>query len=183
MDDTTRMLYADLVSTDKEKQNASYYGLMEATEKPVDWAYEVWGTLVAYLKHPDNHVRAIAAQVLANLAKSDPDGHIFNDFAALFSMTHDERFVTARHALQAMWKIGVVGEKQRALLLEAFEHRFHDCAAEKNCTLIRYDILQGMRRVFDHTGEQAVRAKALALIDTEPDVKYRKKYASVWKNS
>jgi hypothetical protein len=29
------------------------------------------------------------------------------DFPALFDVVADERFVTARHALQAMWKVGL----------------------------------------------------------------------------
>jgi len=31
-------------------------------------------------------------------------------------------------------------------------------------------------------GNEAVKAKALALDETEPDLKYRKKYATLWKS-
>jgi hypothetical protein len=87
--------------------------LLEATQTPVNWAYEVWDDLVRDLADEDNHVRAIAAQLLCNLAKSDPRGRILYDFDALLSMTRDERFVTARHSLQVIWKGGVAGERQR----------------------------------------------------------------------
>ena len=41
------------------------------TSQPVDWADDVWEEVVANLTHKDNHNRAIAAQVLCNLARSD----------------------------------------------------------------------------------------------------------------
>jgi hypothetical protein len=43
--------------------------------------------------------RAIAAQVLCNLAKSDPKNRMAKDFQALLNVTKDERFVTARRVL------------------------------------------------------------------------------------
>ena len=154
---------------------------MEATEKPVDWAYDVWGAMVASLTHKDNHVRAIAAQVLCNLAKSDPDKRIFKDFAALLAVTKDERFVTARHCLQNLWKIGAAGKEQQTLLLDGLERRYNECITEKNCTLIRYDIIVDLRNLYDVVKDEAIKDKALAWIETEADAKYRKKYAGVWK--
>ncbi len=106
---------------------------------------------------------------------------MLTDLDALMIVTKDARFVTARHCLQSLWKVGGAGEAQRLRLIEALEHRFSECAAEKNCTLIRYDIVQSLRNVYDQAGDEAVKAAALALIETEPDVKYRKKYAGVWK--
>jgi hypothetical protein len=94
----------------------------------------------------------------------------------------DERFVTARHCMQALWKVGAAGKKQRKLLVESLEGRFRECIAEKNCTLIRYDIVQSLRNVYDAVGDEAVKAKALELIEREADLKYRKKYASLWRN-
>jgi hypothetical protein len=95
-------------------------------------------------------------------------------------VTKDERFVTARHCLQALWKIGLAGEKQRVRLLDGLDTRFRECAAEKNGTLIRYDIVQDMRHLYDQVKDERIREQALALIETEPDLKYRKKYAGVW---
>ena len=126
-------------------------------------------------------MRAIAGQVLSNLAKSDPEKRIFKDFDKLLAVTKDERFVTARHIMQSLWKIGVVGKEQQQLLMKGLESRFNECISEKNCTLIRYDILQSMRNVYDAVHDETIRQKALALIETEADVKYRKKYATLWK--
>jgi len=51
-----------------------------------------------------------------------------------------------------------------------------------NCTLIRYDILVVLRRVYDAVdGDEHLRSIAEQLIATEEDAKYRKKYATVWR--
>jgi hypothetical protein len=181
MDETIRTHLDNLDTTDRDLQNEAFFALIEATDKPVDWAYDVWDDLVVMLKHKDNHQRAIAAQVLCNLAKSDPENRMLKDFAALLAVTKDERFVTARHCMQALWKVGVAGKPQQQILVDGLSRRFNECITEKNCTLIRYDIVQSLRNVYDAVNDEGVREKALAMIDTEEDSKYRKKYASLWK--
>lgn len=181
MDKTTQTQLANLWSEDRSLQTKAFFYIQTATDKPVDWAYTVWDELVENLHHPDNHNRAIAAQILCNLAKSDPDARILKGFAALLAVTRDERFVTARHCLQALWKVGAAGEKQKKKLVAGLEQRFRECLTEKNCTLIRYDIIQDLRQLYEVTGDERVKAKALALTETEEDVKYRRKYARVWR--
>lgn len=171
----------DIYSDDREVQGKAYRELLEATEIPVGWAYEAWDELVNGLKHKDNHVRSIAAQLLCNLSKSDPEKKILKDFEALLAVTRDERFVTARHTLQVLWKVGLAGQEQQQRLVEGLERRFKECAAEKNCTLIRYDILEGLQKLYDAVGDETIKGKALRLIETEGDAKYRKKYATVWR--
>jgi hypothetical protein len=141
----------------------------------------VWDDLLKALTHKDNRLRSIASQLLCNLAKSDPKGRILKDFDALLAVTRDEKFVTARHCLLSLWKIGLVGENQKRRVVEGLAGRFEDCAGEKNCTLIRFDIVSGLRRLYDQVKDEAIQAKALELIETEPDPKYRKKYAGEWK--
>jgi hypothetical protein len=181
MDKTIRAYLDNIRSDDGQLQNKAYSELMKITEAPVGWAYEAWDELLDGLTHKDNHVRAISAQLLANLAKSDPKGRMLKNFEALLAVTKDERFVTARHCLQSLWKVGVAGKKQRTILLAGFTRRFEECVTEKNGTLIRYDIIQGLRNLYNATTAEQVKAIALALIETETDVKYRKKYASVWR--
>jgi hypothetical protein len=181
MDSKIRKHLDNLRSEERELQNQAFFYILEATEKPVDWAYEVWDELVEGLRHKDNHVRAISAQCLCNLAKSDPENRMQKDFPALMAVTKDERFVTARHCLQSIWKVGASGEKMRKVVVDAFADRFRDCASEKNCTLIRYDIIQGLRNLYDEVKDEKIKEKALELIKTEEDLKYRKKYASVWR--
>jgi hypothetical protein len=181
MDETTQLHINNIWSKDKALQNTAYTYLMAATEIPVVWAYEVWDELLAGLRDKDNHVRAITAQVLSNLAKSDPEMRMLHDFAALLAVTKDERFVTARHCLQSLWKVGLAGEEQQKVCVDGLEQRFHECSTEKNCTLIRYDIIQDLRSMYDAVNDERIREKALALIETEEDLKYRKKYATLWR--
>ena len=181
MDKLTRTHLDNIRSKDKELQNKAYFYILNVTEKPVDWAYDVWDEMVAGLTHDDNHVRAIAAQVLCNLAKSDPRERILQDFDALLEVTKDDRFVTARHCMQALWKVGVAGKKQQKIYMDGLEQRFHECITEKNCTLIRYDILQSLRNVYDAVKDEKIKGKALELLETEEDLKYRKKYATLWR--
>ena len=158
--------------------------ILDVTDKPVDWAYDVWDEILATLRHKDNHQRAIAAQILCNLAKSDPKSRMLEDFDALLAVTRDERFVTARHSLQALWKVGMAGKKQQQKLIEGLAGRFRECITEKNCTLIRYDIIQSLRNVYDAAAvkDEKIKEKALELIETEEDLKYRKKYATLWRS-
>lgn len=181
MDTSIRIQLDNIYSQDRDLQNRAYYAVMEATDQPVDWAYEVWDELVQALTHKDNHVRAIAAQVLCNLAKSDPEQRMLKDFPALLAVTKDAKFVTGRHTMQAIWKVGLAGEAQRQLLVAGLEQRFDECVREKNRTLIRYDILEGLRNLYDEVQDDAIKTKALALIETETDSKYRKKYSGVWR--
>lgn len=173
--------FDDLWSGDRELQNKAFHHVIEVTNSRVDWADEAWDDLMKNLSHKDNHNRAIAAQVLCNLAKSDSKNRMLKDFSALFAVTRDERFVTARHCMQALWKVGASGKKQQKLLVDALEGRFKDCVTEKNCTLIRYDIIQSLRNLYDAAKDEKVKAAALAWIEAEDDLKYRKKYASLWR--
>lgn len=182
MNKTIQTHLDNLWSEDRALQNQAFVYILKVTDKPVDWAYDVWDTLKKNLSHPDNHNRAIAAQVLCNLAKSDPQTRLLKDFNALLAITRDERFVTARHCLQSLWKVGVAGPKQQKRLVDGLARRFKECLTEKNCTLIRYDICQSLRNVYDVVKDEKIRRKALELIETETDPKYRKKYATLWKS-
>ncbi len=181
VDKTIRTHLDNIRSQDRELQNEAFFFLLEATATQVDWAYEAWDELLAGLTHKDNHVRAIAAQLLCNLARSDPRKRLLKDFPLLLAVTKDERFVTARHCLQTLWKIGLAGEDQRQMLMDGLEQRFHECITEKNCTLIRYDIIQALKNLYGEVPHEKIKQKAWELIETEEDLKYRKKYAGVWR--
>ena len=150
--------------------------LLKETEKPVAWAYEAWDELVSSLIHKNNRTRAIAAQVLCSLAKSDPKKRILKEFPALLAVTKDERFVTARHCLQSLWKVGAAGQEQQELLVTGLEKRFQECVSEKNGRLIRSDIIQALRDLFEATRDIEIFTKAKTLIVSETDIKYRSKY-------
>ncbi|MGK5519144.1 hypothetical protein ACSNN9_07275 [Micromonospora sp. URMC 107] len=173
--------YADAWGTDRTRQNAAYTALMEATSEPVPWADDVWDDLVGHLGDADNHNRAIAAQLLCNLAARHPSERILRDLDALVAVSRDERFVTARHALRSLWKIGLAGESQRHAVVAALARRYREAADEKNGTLVRSDIVEGLRHLHDAVGDPAVERTARELIDAEADPKYQRKYRGHWR--
>lgn len=181
MDKTIRAHLDNIRSTDAQLQDKAYMSLMQETENLVDWAYEAWDELVEGLTDKDNHVRAICGQLLGNLGKSDPKGRMQKDFDKLLAVTKDERFVTARHTMQNIWKAGLGGKKAEQLVIKGLEKRYHECVSEKNGRLIRYDILVSMRNLYNATASSEIKEKALELIELEQDVKNKKKYATVWK--
>jgi hypothetical protein len=181
MDKSIRVQLDNIRSEDGEVQNKAYYFLMEKTEKPVDWAYEAWDELVEGLTHKDNHVRAITSQILTHLAKSDPKARMLKDFDKLLNVTKDERFVTARHCMQSLWKVAVVGRKQQAMYMDGLSKRFKECVTEKNAKLIRYDIVVSLRNVYNKVKDESIRENALALIESETDLKNKKKCIGVWR--
>ncbi len=170
-----------LRSDDADIRYQAFLALLQAAKAPVDWAYEVWDELLDHTRSKNNHLRTIAVQLLCQLAKSDPKQRILKDFPKLMAVTHDEKFVTAHHSLQALWKIGLAGKKQQKFLLAGLVARYDECVTEKNGTLIRYDIVESMRKLYDVNQDEAIRTQALAMIEQEADLKYRKKYAGVWK--
>jgi len=176
-----RSLFAERESPDRSEAYEAFVGLMALAEKPVEWSYEVWDPMVADLSHRDGHKRAFAAQMLARLAISDPENRIRRDFAALTAVTRDEKTVTARHALQSIWRVGLAGPDRRALVVDALAKRFGECSSEKNGSLVRTDVLTALGRLFRATGDPSIEARAEKLIASERDEKARKKQASSWK--
>ena len=181
MHSTIQTYFANLNNEDKQVQYEAFMQLLAAIEVEVDWAYEVWDELVAGLTSSDNHTRSRYAQLLAGLAISDPEKRILTDFSKLWQVTKDPKTVTARHSLQAIWKVGLAGEEQKALVMNHFMERFTMCEGEKNYTLVRFDIIQAMRNLYEHVQDEMIKEKALELINQEDDVKYQRKYAKVWK--
>ena len=180
MEEATRRNLEIIHSADRQLQNQAFQDLIEETNSPVTWAYDAWEGLLQDLKHRDNHVRSIAAQLLSNLAKSDPQKRMLNDFTSLLAVTKDAKFVTARHKMQSLWKVGSAVPEQRVMFIERLSERFDECMSEKNGTLIHCDIIVGFRQLYDAVDDEAVKLNALELIETEEDLKYRKKYAGVW---
>jgi len=67
------------------------------------------------------------------------------------------------------------------MFIDRLSGRFAECINEKDGTLIRYDIIVGFRQLYEATGDAGVKTRALELVETEEDQKYRRKYADVWK--
>lgn len=48
-------------------------------------------------------------------------------------------------------------------------------------SLPRFDMIQGLKNLFDQLQEEDIKKIAMDLIEKEEDLKYRTKYLSVWK--
>ncbi|MHC1782012.1 MAG: hypothetical protein AB9891_04470 [Anaerolineaceae bacterium] len=183
MEPIVRINVDSIESADREVQHQAFHYLLEAANRPVEWSYEVWDEMVAGLASPDNRVRAITAQLLCSLAKnSDPQKKILKDLPQLMAVTKDPRFVTARHTLQAIWKVGAAGEEQKQMLMQALTDRYTSCVGEKNYMLIRYDIIASLKKLYDEIRDEKIRFLALKLIGMEEDPKNHRKNMSLWKN-
>lgn len=170
-------LFSNLTERDRDIQYKSYEELLKIMQEPVDWTYSVWEQLVQTLIYKNGHVRASAAQFLCALAaKSDPEERVLEDFLKIWAVTYDEETVTARHTLQAIWKIGLAGQVQRDLVVSYLAKRYQTCLDEKHPTLIRYDIIVSFKKLFDATNDPKLLEIAQRLIGEEEDVKSKKKY-------
>lgn len=179
-------LFDDRATGDAARSYPAFCALMALAEKPVPWAYAVWDDLVAGLASPDNHQRAFAAQLLARLALSDPEGRMLTDFDAVAGVMRDERFVTARHTVQSIWRVGLAGAAQRDLVLAALETWFQGCVTHKNMGLIRTDIVTSLGHLAAALGAEhgaAVEHMADTLMAAEPDEKARKKQKAAWRKA
>jgi hypothetical protein len=181
MDEVLKEAFAKSKSKDKQESYKAYLYILEVTEQQVDWAYEVWDDLLEGLTDKDNHQRSRAAQYLANLAKSDPENRMLADLPKLWEVTKDEKFVTARHSLQAIWKVGLAAAPQKDRIMAYMVDRFKNGTAEKNYTLIRFDIIQNMKHLYDQSGDEEIRETAMDLMEIVEDEKYQKKYKRVWR--
>lgn len=181
MEKDIEVLFEQSATGDKDTRFQAYEQLIVMTDHPVDWAYEVWDELVERLVHSDPHQRSRATQYLAGLAKSDPENRMLNDFPKLWNVTYDEKTVTARHSLQAIWKVGLAGPLQREWIIQYFTERFAACESEKHPTMIRGDLLEGLRKLYDASGDEQLCETAHKLIESIEDAKYHKKYTAIWK--
>ncbi|UED80048.1 hypothetical protein FH508_0022210 [Lysinibacillus sp. CD3-6] len=170
-------LFSNLAERDREIEYESYRKLIKIMQEPVDWTYAVWEQLIKALTYTDGHARARAAQFLCALAaKSDPEERVLDDFLKIWAVTYDEKTLTARHALQAIWQIGLAGQVQRDLIVSYLAKRFQTCIDEKQPSRIRYDIIVSFKKLFDATNDHNLLDIAKRLIDEEQDMKYKKKY-------
>jgi hypothetical protein len=62
----------DLRSSDKDRQNRAFQSLLQATQPPVERAYEVWNELLGMLTDGDNRQRSIAHRSSATWQRATP---------------------------------------------------------------------------------------------------------------
>lgn len=185
MDVETAIAYVGaLRASDRTTQGTAFDALSEATSTHVPWAREVWDELVDGLAADDNRQRSICAQLLANLAAhSDPDARILADLDRLGAVMRDERFVTARHATQAFWRVGLGGDAQAEAVIDVLSTRFRDCVGEKNAALVRTDIATALGHLDGACASAAITSAVESLLAEEPDEGARRKQAAAWRKA
>ena len=121
---------------------------MKIMQEPVDWTYAVWEQLIKALTYNNGYSRARAAQILCALAaKSDPEERVLEDFLKIWAVTYDDQYATARHALQAIWKIGQAGQVQRDLVVSYLAKRFQTCIDENSHLLFARILLCHLKAI------------------------------------
>ena len=170
-------LLSNLNEHDRDLQYKSYEELMKIIKEPVDWTYSVWEQLIKALTYQNAYVRAQAAQILCALAAtSDPEERVLEDFMKIWAITYDEEAFAAIQSLQSIWQIGLAGQVQRDLVVSHLARRFHSCVDEKQPTVIRYEIIVALKKMFDKTDDSKLLNITKNLIEKEQDLKLQKKY-------
>lgn len=170
-------LLSNLTEHDRHIQFRSYEELIKIIKEPVDWTYSVWEQLIKALTYNNAYVRAQAVQILCALAaKSDPEERVLEDFMKIWAITYDEEEVAAIQSLQSIWQIGLAGQVQRDLVVSHLARRFYTCVDEKQLTVIRYEIIVALKKMFDKTDDRKLITIANNLIEKEQDMKSKRKY-------
>lgn len=179
MDRNLMETYENLASKDDSVRMKALKTFLEATRKKVDWVDEVWDELIDRLEAENSYQRSIAIKVLCSLAKSVSEERLEAVLDSLLAHTGDEKFVTSRQCLQSIWKVAATSEQIREKVLRHLEGRFADCVQGKHYNLIRQDILQSIRNLYDCTGDTGVLRLAQELAARETEEKYLKKYKAI----
>lgn len=93
----------------------------------------------------------------------------------MFARTKDEKFITSRQTLQAIWKTATT-KPNRDKVIKHLEKRFTECEKEKHFNLLRQDVIRSFMSLYQETKDETLLSKVQALIAKEKDAKYRKQY-------
>lgn len=172
---------SNLGSTDDKIRYEALQAILGITEEKVDWVYEVWDDLLRKLDDENSYQRSIAVMVLCNLAESDVENRLEGSLDRLLAHTKDEKFITSRQCIQNIWKVGVANKRTRKRIIEYLEKRFRECADEAHYNLLRLDMIQAIRYLYDAEKDDVLLAEARELLAEEKEEKYRKKYEAALK--
>ena len=158
MDKKIKELMTDQKSSDDKTR------ILGLTDKKVDWTYDVWDELFKMLEHENSFHRSIAIKVISNLAKSDTEDRIYHSLGLLLANTKDDKFITSRIWLKSIWKVAAASRKSRKKVLTRGGKRFRECSNGKHYNLLRTDIIQSIRLLYDAERNQVLLTLAQTLI-------------------
>lgn len=179
MDNELMRRFNELSSKDDNIRMEALHTILHMTDEKVDWVYEVWEDLLQKLVDENSYQRSIAIMVLCNLAKSDGENRMSEVINRLLSHTRDEKFITSRQCLQNVWKVAVVNPALKDKVIVHLEEQYINCTGDKHYNLIRQDIIQSLKFIFDADGDEMLLAKLQKLLQLENDLKNRKKYGQI----
>ena len=117
--------------------------------------------------------------MICNLAKSDTQNRLSYCLDLLLAHSRDEKFITSRQRIQNIWKVAAARAQTRGKILNHLEERFRECTNEKHYNLIRADVIQSIRSIYDATQDPALLNRAQILIMEEKEKKYLKKLMAI----
>ncbi len=181
MDKDVKECIGNLESTDDKVRLNALQTLLKLTEDKVDWVYDIWDDLLQKLNHENSYQRSIAIMVLCNLAKSDTENRISVSLNLLLAHTKDDKFITSRQCIQNIWKVATTSEQTQKRVLTHLEKRFRECIEENHYNLLRQDIIQSIRLLYENEKDDILLTRAQELVREEKEEKHRKKYEAILK--
>jgi hypothetical protein len=177
-------LFRDLESKDDKIRYPAFKKLQEVTEKKVTWIYDKWFTLTEKLESDNSHQRTIGLTLLANLSKSDEELWIAKIIDKYLEHFDDEKFITARLCIQAVWKIALVNDRLRRKIINSLEQSYwRNIHLKTHGNLIRQDIVASLDQIFQNTKDKEVINLVLRIAAEETDDKIIKKLNALVKKS
>jgi hypothetical protein len=101
---------------------------------------------------------------------------------SLLKHTRDEKFITSRQCLQNIWKIALVNPVLKEKVVTHLEEQYITCKEDKHYNLIREDIIQSLKNIYDGYKDPSLLETIKKLIQSETDLKYRKKLELIVNN-
>jgi len=104
--DTTDIHF--LVQALAEKDDTIRYNaflLLQANSRQFPFTYEYWGELEKKLESPNSYQRSIGLMLIAENVRWDKDGKFGKTLSKYLSCYMDEKFITARQAIQGLANI------------------------------------------------------------------------------
>jgi hypothetical protein len=175
-------LFEALQSKDDKIRYPAFKRLLEITENPVDWVYDKWYPLTEKLHSDNSYQRTIGFILLVNLSKSDKEGRIVDLLMDLLEFTDDEKFITARQAIQNIWKIPAGHVELEMKVIQHLENAWlENVHLVTHGNLIKQDIIVSLNTIYKANGKGAIKELITKLINQETDDKFIKKLKQLTK--
>jgi hypothetical protein len=177
-------LFEDLLSKNNKIRFAAFKEVHALTDKKVIWIYDRWFELVEKISSENSYQRTIGLTLLANLCKSDDENRFSKIIDAYLEHLDDEKFITARLCIQAVWKIALVNDRLRRKIIDSLEQSYWgNIHLKTHGNLIRQDIVTSLNQIFQNTKDKEVINLVLRIAAEETDDKIIKKLNALVKKS